>query len=110
MVTKRNTRPCAATNSKGVACSMPPLKGGRFCYVHDPASAAKRAISRRQGESLRQIVPNAKTPVDVSSISALREHIGKALADALMHPNVLKRAAIVGRLVQVAARLIEDGE
>ena len=87
---------------------MAPLVGGRFCFIHDPALADKRAVTRRTGR--RRAVPNASAALDVSSVMELQKVLGQVVGDTLNHPNSLQRSAVLARLVMTAAKLLADFE
>jgi hypothetical protein len=88
---------------------MPALRGGERCYNHSPRSAHLRRASRAKGGQRRRI-PNASLPAPVATIAELQAHLGRAIADALMHNNTLNRSGVVARLVLAAVKLLEVGE
>lgn len=108
MVMKRD---CKATTIAGKRCSMSPLRGKDFCFVHAPNLARKRAVARKRGGLNRR---RPKTPAprslelrDIRSVQLLLE---TAARDALCLDNGVSRCRVLAYIATVAARMLEVGE
>lgn len=114
MTTIGNTRRCAHVKSDGERCLAYALKDSEFCYMHDPATAADRAESRRRGgrNSKRQIryAPSEpgsiaiQTPGDV--LQVLEDELNILLE---LEPSIA-RARTVGYLCAHALKALEVAE
>lgn len=98
--------PCRATTRSGSPCGMRRLRGGRFCFIHSPSTAAKRQTARQRG-GLNSRVANAKRPVPMNEASDVRAIVAQAVADALQHQNTLRRATVVLRGAEVALKVLD---
>jgi hypothetical protein len=102
---------------------MPPLQGGRFCYIHDPARARDRADSRRRagqatrgrrsaGEATRgpRAVPPDADPVPLRTVDAVLTVLERTVGETLALPRSVARSRTVGALLGVALKALEVGE
>lgn len=102
---------CEADTQKGERCKAPALKGGRFCYHHDPEVAAERQEARRRGGlSLHYGKggpdrPDAEIRV-VRDVLALLE---TGAADILARPPSVERARALVYLSGAALKALEVG-
>jgi hypothetical protein len=104
-----NRRRCTARTAQGKPCRMPPMRGQARCFNHAKAVAAKRRAARAKGGSATKTA-YATQPADVTTLTALQQHVGQLLADVMLRENTEKRALAAARLIEVARRLIESAD
>src|SRR6478672_457210 len=105
---------CIETNKAGSACSGYRIANSNYCFLHDPAMAAKRAEARSRGGKARQgrqiSRADAGPPMalaTVASVDGVRLLLSRAVADAMTCEPSLSRARTFGFLAQVALKALE---
>jgi hypothetical protein len=98
---------CKGKTTSGTPCKMPPLKGKRHCFTHDPANRAAQAQARKRGGEARH-TPHAGDPAKVEaqprSIEQSYTILDYALAETLAMDNGIQRNRL---LVSIAGQYIE---
>lgn len=109
--------PCPAQTAKGKPCRAPLVKGGRYCFFHDPEKAEARAAAQANGgaESRNRVGPTktlgAKAPaVDVTTEGKVRELVQETI-DQVRRGELSSNAGnVVGQLLSVALRALKQDE
>ena len=104
---------CKAKTTNGQACRSQAIKGGMFCFIHDPAQGAKRAQARKRGGQRRR-VPHAgdasKIPASVRTITDLLKVLDYALAEAMPLENSIQRGRLIVAIAGAFIEAIKTGE
>lgn len=104
---------CAARTQAGEPCGMPPMRGGAYCWNHDPTQARERAAARKLGGYNRRAPrardAGAEPPALRSADDVLRE-AEEALADVKLLENTARRATAIVSVLTLALRGLEAGE
>ena len=104
---------CRARKENGEACQQPPLRGGEFCFWHDPDHAKEAAEARRLGGLRRRresTVAGAYEFEGLETVAQIRRLLGIAAVDLLGLENSIARARALISLSLAAAKLLEVGE
>ena len=106
-------RRCTAITDGGTACRAPRLRGGDYCFWHDPDHAAEAAEARRLGglRRRRESVVTGTDAIDgLGSVRDIRRLLEIAVTDTLSLENSIARSRALAYLAQTALRLLETGE
>ena len=106
-------RSCGAGKQDGSPCGSPPLVGGDFCYMHDPAHAQEMQEARRVGglRKRRETTVAVAYEIDgVESVPQLRRVLEIVILDALGMDNTIARGRLLVSAVLAASKLTEIGE
>lgn len=103
---------CEALTTNGERCQAPPLRGGRFCFHHDPSKAAAREEARRRGgKAAHGMDPEAPRPeVKLRAIGDVLRLFEVASSDILQQPASLGRARALAYLGGHILRALELSE
>lgn len=96
---------CPGPTITGAPCRMAPGPSG-YCYTHDPARGAERALARRRGGRSRHTPHSdaALPPAHVKTLDDVRAVLGYVLAETLVMDNGVQRGRL---LVAIAGAFIE---
>jgi hypothetical protein len=98
---------CKAQTTNGQPCQAQAIKGSRFCFIHDPAQGAARAMARKRGGQRRR-VPHAGNPATVPAQVRTIEDVLKVLDYVLTESMPLENSIQRGRLlVAICGAFIE---
>ncbi len=104
---------CHGKTASGQPCKMPAVKGGRYCFAHDPAKAAPRAEARKLGGFNRH-TPHAGDPATIPANIGSLEDAGKilnyVLAELLVMDNGIPRARALLSAYEMYLKSIEQTE
>jgi hypothetical protein len=104
---------CKARSANGEPCRAQALKGGRYCFTHDPAQGAARAKARRRGGERRRIEhagDSSQIPTQVRTVRDATAILDYALAEALPLENSIQRGRLLIALVDAYVKAFEIGE
>lgn len=106
-------RGCAARTRSGRPCSMPTIRGKRYCYAHSPDHAAQRAATHRAG-GLARHTPHAtdagELPREARTLDDARAILTYTLRELGAHDNSLARVRVLLALHDAILRTWEVGE
>ena len=106
-------RACRATTADGKHCPVRPLRGGDFCFMHDPDHVAEADEARKLGRLRRRRESTLAVAYDFSGLGS-SESIGRiieiATLDALGLENSIARCRVLISAATAASRLLEVGE
>ncbi len=90
-------RHCCALTKTGKPCPLNPLKGIKFCFIHDPASADARHKARSQGgrRSRELQVPKKLSHFEILGMPKFRI---KTVADIVKLLGFVMNAIISGKI------------
>jgi len=104
---------CKAKTTNGQPCQAQAIKGGKFCFIHDPAQGVKRAQARKRGGERRR-VPHAGNPetlpAQVRSIDDVLKVLDYALAEAVPLENSTQRGRLIVAIAGAFIEAIKTGE
>ncbi len=104
---------CHGRTAGGQPCKMVAVKGGRYCFAHDPAKAAPRAEARKRG-GYHSATPHAGDPATIPANIGSLEDAGKilnyVLAELLVMDNGIARARALLAAYEMYLKSIEIGE
>ena len=104
---------CKAKTTSGQPCQAQAIKGGKFCFIHDPAQGVKRARARKIGGQRRR-VPHAGNPetipAQVRSIDDVLKVLDYALAEAVPLENSTQRGRLIVAIAGAFIEAIKTGE
>jgi hypothetical protein len=104
---------CKAKTTAGKKCQAKPLRNGEWCFIHDPASAAKRAKGRKKG-GLRNRTPHygdtSIIPADVKTLNDAKHILDYTLAELLPMENSISRARVLLALHESFVKAFEIGQ
>ena len=104
---------CKAKTKDGKACQMAPVKGSKFCFNHDPATAAQRAAARKRGGASRH---NARAgdpsivPEQISTIDDARRILDFVRMELMVLDNTIARNRALIALHESYANSLKIGE
>ena len=104
-------RRCESTTLRGTPCGAPPLRGGTFCFHHDPEHAAQAAEARVLGGKRRRREARVSAAFDLDDLdrpSGQARLIAVVELDTLALENSPARARAIAHLVTVRAKLYEQ--
>src|SRR5690606_36923084 len=104
-------RICEAHNqTDGGPCRQAPLRGGTFCFWHNPDSAEAAAEARRLGGQRRRRESTLAGAYEFDGIDSpddLKRLLDIATYDALALENSVARVRTIVAIVQAGSRLLE---
>lgn len=104
---------CQATTKTGKPCRAGAVKNSKYCMIHAPHLAAKRAQARKNGGKVHR-TPHAGNPealpAQVQTLADAQKILDYALAEVLPMVNSLQRARVLIALFEAYARALEIGE
>lgn len=101
---------CKAKTASGLACQANPGSSG-YCWAHDPALAAKRAIAhKRGGENHPRLNAKPFPECDVKTAAGLLSLMEHVIKETWEIENSVSRNRTLGYLGQVQKGVLEVGE
>jgi hypothetical protein len=104
---------CHGQTAGGKPCGMRPIKGGRYCFNHDPARAKDRAAARRAG-GLSRHTPHAgdsdNIGKEIRTIGDAAKIIRYVLDELLVMDNTIPRARTLLACFDSFVKAFEIGE
>jgi hypothetical protein len=95
----------------GGRCQAKPLRGGDYCFIHEPRTARKRAQARKRGGAATRTQHGAASlPAQVRTLDQAREILHYCLAEIEPMPNSLPRARVLIALFDSFVKALEIGE
>lgn len=64
-----------------IKCNAYALKGKDYCFTHDPDSAEKRAIARREGGNKHVVLYNSTIKLKRGKVKSVIRFIGQTVCD-----------------------------
>ena len=107
------TRHCQAIAEGGEPCRAAPRQARPFCFWHDPETEGEAREARRLGGFRRRkdaTVAGTYDLADLASVDGIRRVVEIAITDTLELSNSVARNQTLGRLAQIAQRILEGGE
>jgi hypothetical protein len=104
---------CKGKTTTGKPCKMAAMKGGRFCFTHEPTTRTAQAVARKLGghNTHTPHAGNVATiPADVASIDQARAILNYALAELLVMDNSIPRARALLSAFESFVKAFEIGE
>lgn len=102
---------CEAVTRTGKRCELAARTGSRWCWWHDPATAADRAAARHRGGKARHGRDLAGGEAyELRTVADVVALLGVAVGDLLTLENSVSRARAIASLATVAVRAIEVSE
>jgi hypothetical protein len=106
-------RQCTAITDHGTACAAAPMRGGDYCFFHDPTHQDEATEARRLGGLRRRresVVTGTFELEPLNSVAGIRRLLEIAVTDTLSLENSIARSRALAHLAHTAARLLETGE
>ena len=106
-------RRCRARNARGEPCGSPPLTDAVYCLMHSPDHQEAAAEARRLGGLRRRrevAVAGAYVFHGLGTVADIQRLVEIAVLDTLELENSNARSRTLGRLAQVAVKLLEVGD
>lgn len=104
---------CRSKTNSGQPCQAQAIKGGYFCFTHDPASGAARAKARKIGGQ-RNRTPHAgkpeTLPAKVRTIDEVLQVLDYALAESMPLENSIQRGRLIVAICGAFIEAIKTGE
>lgn len=104
---------CKSKTTGGQPCQAQAIKGGKFCFTHDPASGKARQEARKRGGYRRRIDhagDPAAIPAQVRSLDDVLKVLDYALAEALPLENSIQRGRLIVAIASAFVDAIKTGE
>ncbi len=104
---------CKAKTKTGARCNMAAIKGGAYCFTHDPASGAKRAAAHKLGGARTRVKHggSAETiPANIKTIADAMTILDYTLRELLEMENSIQRARALIALVGGYVDAVKVGE
>lgn len=104
---------CKAKTHDGQPCKAKPIKGSKYCFIHDPASGTARAQARKLGGQ-RQRTPHAGNaealPKQIKTIADVTSLLDYTLAEIIPLENSIQRGRLLVALSGAYIEAIKTGE
>ena len=104
---------CKAKTHGGQPCKAKPIKGSKYCFIHDPASGEARAKARKLGGQ-RQRTPHAGNPEtlpkQIKTIEDVKGLLDYTLAEIIPLENSIQRGRLLVALAGEYVNAIKTGE
>jgi hypothetical protein len=110
MTTKKQ---CKGKTKSGAPCGMAPLAGSKFCFTHDPTSAAARALAHKTGGERTRAdhgSDGAQVPQAPRTINDAMIILDYTLRELLPLENSIQRARTLIALVAGYIDALKVGE
>ncbi len=104
---------CHGKTKNGEPCSVPALKGSKFCFTHSPEVGAARALAHRKGGQRRRVLHagNPETiPASVRTIDDVLKVLDYALAESMPLENSIQRGRLIVAIAGAFIEAIKTGE
>lgn len=98
---------CAAKTVGGNPCRMRPLRGGRYCWTHDPEEATRRDAARRRGGANRKRRGSVCPEFSLLSIDGIADLLHLVVRDCLALDNSPRRCRVLLLVIPVAIKVLE---
>ena len=95
---------CKAIRSDGTPCRAPPLRGGDFCFFHDPGKRDALVQATRKGGARRAIELPEGEPLEPDRIRGIISYLLEAIASGAMDART---ARALGYVLHVDNRVHE---
>jgi len=95
---------CKAVRSDGTPCRAHPLRGGDFCFFHDPGKRAAVIEAGRKGGARRTIELPEGEPLDPDRVRGIISYLIEATASGAMDALT---ARALGYVLRVDNRVLE---
>jgi hypothetical protein len=99
---------CKAKTNSGEPCKAQALQTGRYCFTHDPASGAARALAHKKGGKRNRTAHGGQAealPATVTNISEAMKILDYALAEIIPMENSIARGRL---LIALAAGYVDS--
>lgn len=105
-------RRCQAIGTGGKPCGMAPIKGGEWCFQHDPSRAVERTEARRKGGQRGNRARSGPVgePVPLRTVDQIMTVLEQAAGDAMQLDNSAERCRVLTSLAGQALKALEVGE
>ena len=104
---------CQAKTARRKPCKAPPLKGGKYCFTHEPTNAATAAAARKLG-GYNRATPHAGNaaaiPAEIASIQDAGQILNYTLLELIVMDNSIPRARALLALFDSYIKSFEIGE
>ena len=104
---------CKAKTNSGEPCKAQALQTGRYCFTHDPASGAARALAHKKGGKRNRTAHGGQAealPATVTNISEAMKILDYALAEIIPMENSIARGRLLIALVAGYINAFQVGE
>ncbi len=104
---------CKSRNENGEQCRAKALKNKKYCFMHDPTSARKRAEARKLGGKRRRVDhagDSAGLPTKVRSIAEVMMILDYTLTEVVPMENSIARGRLLIALSDAYIKALEIGE
>ena len=98
---------CIALRTDGSKCRAQALRGGDFCFFHDPDSRTSMIEAARRGGARRAVELPESAPLTPERTRAILAGVVEATASGAMDSGT---ARTIGYLLQIEARIREGSE
>lgn len=100
---------CESKTAKGIRCTMPALKGSRFCFTHSPDTRAQRTAARKLGGFHRRTAArlSGDQPPTIASMADVLKLINVTLMDVWALENSPARGRVLLSCAEVAIKALE---
>ena len=104
---------CKGKTKSGAPCGMKPIKGGKYCYTHEPTIAAQRAQAHKLGGQRTR--PDhgsdaANIPDNITTIAQAMTILDYTLRELLILENSIPRSRALIALVGGYVDAVKVGE
>ena len=104
---------CKAKTHDGKPCKAKPIKGSKYCFIHDPASGEARAQARKLGGQ-RQRTPHGgnpdNLPKQIKTLEDIRLLFDYTIAEVIPMENSIPRGRLLLAIIEQGVKLFEVGE
>ena len=104
---------CTATTTKNTQCRAGVVKGGEFCFWHDPSQGHARAKARKKGGQRRRTEHAGdpyQLPATFTTLADANKLLDYVLAEVLPMENSIARARVLLSIHENILKAIEIGE
>jgi hypothetical protein len=107
----KNATQCARITKAGTRCNSYARKGSKYCFTHDPKSAAQSALAHQKGGRAGATGhSNAKVPTKVRTIEEVLEVLDYTLSELVLMTNSILRSRGLIALAEAYLKAISVGE
>ena len=104
---------CNGKNSRGEACKVPALKGGRYCFNHAPETRAQQAKARKLGGTNRHtphFADGSALPANVTTLEEANKLLKYVWDETEGMDNSIARNRLLLACYEMFIRSLEIGE